>query len=89
MNAFRFSDNFNDLTALKMTELEKNNFSNMQLLKSIYDDSFDVANNFFRGGVEGFKSSAKKASQQTTAAAKKADENAKASAKKVDEAKKK
>ena len=56
MNAFRFSDNFNDLTALKITELEKNNFSNMQLLKSIYDDSFDVANDFFCGGVEGFKS---------------------------------
>ena len=91
MNAFRFSDNFNDLTALKMTELEKNNFSNMQLLKSIYDDSFDVANDFFRGGVEGFKSksSPKKVFEQTKTAAKKADKNAKASAKKVDAAKKK
>ena len=47
MNAFRFSDKFNDLTAINLSELEKNNFSNMQLLKSIYDDSFDVANDFF------------------------------------------
>lgn len=91
MNAFRFSDNFNDSTALKMSELEKNNFSNMQLLKSIYDDSFDVANDFFRGDVEGFKSksSAKKVFEQTKTAAKKADKNAKASAKKVNDAKKK
>lgn len=89
MNAFRFSDKFNDSTALKMTELEKNNFSNMQLLKSIYDDSFDVANDFFHGGVEGFKSSPKKVFEQTKTAAKKADKNVKASKKKVDDAKKK
>jgi hypothetical protein len=61
----------------------------MKMLKSIYDDSFDVANDFFRGGAEGFKSSPKKAFEQTKTAAKKADKNAKASAKKVNEAKKK
>jgi hypothetical protein len=89
MNALQFSDNLKDLTAIKLSELEKNNFSNMKMLKSIYDDSFDVANDFFRGGAEGFKSSPKKAFEQTKTAAKKADKNAKASAKKVNEAKKK
>ena len=52
MNAFRFSDKFNDLTAINLSELEKNNFSNMQLLKSIYDDSYDDAELFIgnKGG---------------------------------------
>ena len=73
MKAFQFSDNLKDLTAINLSELEKNNFSNMKMLKSIYDDSFDVANDFFRGGVEGFKSksSAKKVFEQSKTAAKK------------------
>jgi len=93
MNAFRFSDN---LPTTNLSEFEKNNFSNMQMLKSIYDDSFDVANDFFRNGMEGFKSSAKKAYEKSKDSAKKsakevkkADKAVKDSAKKVNDAKKK
>lgn len=93
MNAFRFSDN---LPTIKLSEFEKNNFSNMQMLKSIYDDSFDVANDFFRNGMEGFKSSAKKAyekskdsAKKSAKEAKKADKAVKDSAKKVNDAQKK
>ena len=53
MNAFEFS-NMRNSPVVQISTIEKNNFSNMQLLKSIYDDSFDVANNFFK---EGFGSS--------------------------------
>ena len=56
MNDFEFR------THLRTSEIEKNNFSNMQLLKSIYDDSFDAANEFFS---EGFKSSAAKAAEKS------------------------
>ena len=70
MNDFEFR------THLRTSEIEKNNFSNMQLLKSIYDDSFDAANEFFS---EGFKSSAAKAAE-------KSKENAKKSAKEVKKA---
>ncbi len=93
MNAFRFSDN---LPTTNLSEFEKNNFSNMQMLKSIYDDSFDVANDFFRNGMEGFKSSAKNAydkskdsAKKSAKEAKKADKAVKDSAKKVNDAQKK
>ena len=58
----------------------------MKLLKSIYDESFDVANEFFQ---EGFKSKSKKESDKKKADAKKAAEKAKQSARDVEEAKRK
>ena len=35
--------------------IDKNNFTNMKLLKSIYDESFDIANEFFSNKKEGFE----------------------------------
>lgn len=49
MNASGFSDNIQEPPN---ETLDKNNFSNIKLLKSIHDESFDVANEFFK---EGFK----------------------------------
>jgi hypothetical protein len=94
MSAFGFSDNKKvNMESLKVPKelsvlqtIDKNNFSNMKLLKSIYDDSFDVANDFFK---EGFKSKSKKESDKKKADAKKAAEKAKQSARDVEEAKRK
>lgn len=36
-------------------QLDKNNFKDMKLLKSIHDESFDIANEFFSGKKEGFE----------------------------------
>jgi hypothetical protein len=89
MNAFGFSDNIQEPPN---ETLDKNNFSNMKLLKSIYDDSFDVANDFFK---EGFKSKSKpKSSSQKESDKKKAEataaaEKAKQSAREVEDAKRK
>ena len=81
MNAFGFSDNNQ-----KIEIINKNNFSNMKLLKSIHDESFDVANEFFQ---EGFKSKSKKESDKKKAEAKAAAEKAKQSAREVEDAKRK
>ena len=93
MNAFGFSDNKKvNMETLKVSSetIDKNNFSNMKLLKSIYDESFDVANEFFQ---EGFKSKPKSNSQKESdkkkADAKAAAEKAKQSAKEVEDAKRK
>ena len=67
MNAFGFSDNNRETTVLGEPSgeppgetLDKNNFSNMKILKSIYDESFDVANEFFK---EGFNSNSEETKQ--------------------------
>jgi hypothetical protein len=53
MNAFGFSDSILESSKEPPNEtLDQNNFSNIKLLKSIHDESFDVANEFFK---EGFK----------------------------------
>jgi len=36
-------------------QLDKNNFTNIKLLKSIHDESFDIANEFFSSKKEGFE----------------------------------
>jgi hypothetical protein len=83
MNDFEFR------THLRTSEIEKNNFSNMQLLKSIYDDSFDIANEFFHSGFEGFKKNTKKEVIATAKKVESAKKKADAAKKKVDEANKK
>jgi hypothetical protein len=47
MNASGFSDNIQEPSN---ETLDKNNFSNIKLLKSIHDESFNVANEFFKEG---------------------------------------
>lgn len=60
----------------------------MKLLKSIYDESFDVANEFFQEGFKP-KSKSQKESDKKKADAKAAAEKAKQSAREVEEAKRK
>jgi len=61
MSASGFSNVNPTLEPLKETievlkdTIDKNNFKDVKLLKSIYDESFDIANEFFSSKKEGFE----------------------------------
>lgn len=57
MSASEFSNVIPTLETWSKETLDKNNFKDMKLLKSIHDESFDIANEFFSSKVddEGFE----------------------------------
>ena len=55
MSASEFSNVIPTLEPLLKETLDKNNFKDMKLLKSIHDESFDIANEFFSSKKEGFE----------------------------------